>query len=693
MKTRAMVATVGLAACGAGAYACWPSVQQVWPVASNAVSSLTLPRDQAVMDADKAILDGAWGRMRNAVVAGGATPLYGGSAALGGLVVALVVVGTGLHQRGARRAVERDARTSLTRSAAKDRIDPEKRAERALVAAREAERITTLRREGWFTPNAGGWYLGIEKATGKALYVPRKIQAEHPLVNGGTGSGKSARMLLPWLFGEATLSASKRASLIVIDPKDGGELTGKSIAVMKKAGYRVWVYDPYAVGSVRFNAAAVYVDPEGVEAMVEAWVRSMGDFHSYFGPMTVALVAGVLLYLRDVERQTPGGDWRRVSMADVAAWNRAHDTVETAEMIVAHVEAQRDAGHDDPTISGLARQMKELIGSKQAASTVMGGVTLRLKCLNNPRVAASMAGNDINWEEFVRVPTVLYMAIDLGTARTISPVIVTGLTATKDALSQVAARHGGALPRPVRSITDEAVNIGKIAGLPTVVSTARSINYGLAFATQGPKDIKREYGTEGDRVMTSLLTHIVLAQSNDDDLEHYTSAQAGVTLDDLKERDYAYIRRAGLRPTYAKTRLWFTDKRLVALVKAAGSYSKADALRDQLAAQPTHDTTEKGWVKEGVRDGETITQSAEKAPMGSVQSAEVDAGVEGQERPATAPWWTGAPVGAGWAHRHTGDAPGTGWIDRSVRVGAHNDMQRSESTREGEHKRWAIYLD
>lgn len=673
MKERAMVAIVGLAAFGAGAYACAPTMRAVWPVAYNAAASLSLPSDQAVLDADRAIMEGAWGRVRGSVALGGARPLYGGGAALGGFMVASLAVGTGLRQRGARHAVEREARKSLTRSAAKDRIDPEKKAERALVAARETERITTLRREGWFTPNAGGWYLGIEKATGKALYLPRKIQAEHPLVNGGTGSGKSARMLLPWLFGEALLPAKKRASLIVIDPKDGGELTGKSIAVMKKAGYRVWVYDPYAVGSVRFNAAAVYAEPEGVEAMVEAWVRSMGDFHSYFGPMTVALVAGTLLYLRNVEREREGGDWHGVSMADVAAWNRTHDTVETAETIVAHVAAQGEKGISDPTIAGLARQMTELIGSKQAASNVMGGVTLRLKCLNNPRVAASMAGNDIDWEEFVRVPTVLYMAIDLGTARTISPVIVTGLTATKDALSQVAARHGGVLPRPVRSITDEAVNIGKIAGLPTVVSTARSINYGLAFATQGPKDIKREYGTEGDRVMTSLLTHIVLAQSNDDDLEHYTSAQAGVTLDDLKERDYAYIRRAGLRPTYVKTRLWFTDKKLLALVKAAGSYSKADALRDQLAAQPTHDTTEKGGVKEGVRDGGTITQPGEKAPMGSVQSAEVDADVEGQERSATAPWWTGAPAGAGWAHRHTGDAPGTGWIDRSARVGARHD--------------------
>jgi len=585
MKARMAVTLGGVALMAGGAIVCRPAAEHVYPSLTQAAHTLLMPTTMRAIDADRATLTVAYGALRGDTALEQAPLPEGAGAALLGLLIASSAIGGGIGKRRARREVEREARKSLVRSAAKDRIDPEKQEERALVARREAERQRILTKEGWYASNAGGWYLGIETVSGKPLYLPRKIQVEHSLVNGGTGSGKSARLLLPWILGESRLPTDKRASLIVIDPKDGGELTAKSIAVMRKAGYRVWVYDPYSVGSVRFNAASIYEDPEGVEAMVEAWVRSMGDFHSYFGPMTVALVAGVLLYLRDVEKATSGGDWRRVSMADVAAWNRTHETIETAEIIVAHVAAQRDACQSDPTIEGLARQMTELIGSKGAASNVMGGVTLRLKCLNNPRVAASMAGNDIDWEEFVRVPTILYMAIDLGTAKTISPVIVTGLTATKDALSQVAARHGGRLPRPVRSLTDEAVNIGKIDGLPTIVSTARSIDYGLGFATQGPKDIKREYGTQGDRVMTSLLTHIVLAQSNDDDLEHYTDAQAGVKLDDLKERDGAYIRRAGLRPTYVQTRLWFRDKRLVALVKAAGTYSKADALREQLAIQ------------------------------------------------------------------------------------------------------------
>jgi len=585
VKKRMVVTLGGVALMAGGVVVCRPAVEHVYPTLTRAAHTLTMPTTMGNIDADTTTLTATYKALQGGVALGQSPVLEGAGAALLGLLIASSAVGGGIGQRRARREVERDVRKSLVRSAAKDRIDPEKQEERALVARREAERQRILTEEEWYTPNVGGWYLGIEKVSGKALYLPRDIQAQHPLVNGGSGSGKTLRFLIGWVLGEALLPVALRASLILIDPKDGGEITRKTIAVMRRAGFRVWVYDPYAVGSVRFNAASIYEDPEGVESMVEAWVRSMGDFHSYFGPMTVALVAGVLLYLRDVEKATPGGDWRRVSMADVAAWNRTHETIETAEIIVAHVAAQRDAGVSDPTIAGLARQMTELIGSKGAASNVMGGVTLRLKCLNNPRVAASMAGNDIDWDEFVRVPTILYMAIDLGTARTISPVIVTGLTATKDALSQVAARHGGTLPRPVRSLTDEAVNIGKIDGLPTIVSTARSIDYGLGFATQGPKDIKREYGTQGDRVMTSLLTHIVLAQSNDDDLEHYTDAQAGVKLDDLKERDGAYIRRAGLRPTYVTTRLWFKDKRLVALVKAAGLYTKADALREQLAIQ------------------------------------------------------------------------------------------------------------
>jgi len=1004
MKARMGVTLGGVALMAGGALVCRPAVEHVYPMLVGAAHALTLSTTGPAISADTAALTRAYNALRGDTALGQAPVPEGAGAALLGLLVAASAIGGGIGQRRARREVERAARKSLVRSAAKERIDPEKQQERALVAAREAERLVTLRGEGWFTPNNGGWYLGTEKATGKPLYLPRAIQAEHPLVNGGTGSGKcvaldtlvwssglrefgevwgsdrihgpftvdhvsdwyddgtrdgyrietemglhidgtsehrmwirdesgyegwcklkdintnayvavgrgmadwgdndmpldeayllglviadgcfatttekngtirdhldvgkhpivleriapvmqrwreavrrnyhgdfvkmyplspvyancsisgiglhaylqesygltplhsydkvvptkvlqgtrqvvqsflrgyfdgdgycdgqievstaspvlaahvqqlliglgvyasirtkptsrrlahivcvrdtdafarevgfthygltkdtsfsrllerprntntdtvpgmaalmragrssltlskrdstnpwwsvkrfwkqgqrpkpsyktlrqlssylpagnvlreferiieenriwtrviaitpstqhridctvdgshsfignglinhnTARLLVPWLFGEAMLPAEKRASLIIVDPKDGGEICKRTIGVMRAAGYRCLVYDPYAVGSVRFNAAAVYEDPEGVETMVETWVRSLGDFHPHFGALTVALVTGVLLYLRDVEKETPNGDWRRVSMGDMATWNRTHSAVETAEIIVAHAARKRADGQGDPIIDGVARQMDDLIQSKQSQANVMGGVRLRMKCLNNPRVMASMAGNDIDWEEFVRVPTILYMAIDLGTARSIGPVIVTGLTATKDALSQVASRHNPTqptLPRPVRSITDEAVNIGKIAGLPAIVSTARSINYGLAFATQGPKDIKREYGEEGDRVMTSLLTHIVLAQSNDEDLEHYTDAQAGVTLDDLKERNGAYIKRAGLRPTYVQTRLWFRDKRLVALVKAAGPYSKADALREQLAQQ------------------------------------------------------------------------------------------------------------
>lgn len=508
--------------------------------------------------------------------------------------------------------------------------------EKAKAAKKEAEEqdadeqrvrdriaLDSLKRDGWLRDD--GWPLGRMLGTGTPLALPPADQATHVLLNGGTGSGKTSRMLLRWLFHEILhVPDKRRASLIVIDPKAGGELTDYTIGLARREGFAVAVYDPTAAGTLRYNVLALAAGDEAVKRVVDQWIAVMGTNHPHFGRQARLMLAGLLFYLREMAQggawrhiadeaerawfaARPGGgfrSWRDVSMADANDYLSDHDD----EGAVAHVAAAA-ARSENTALRSFAARLALFASDKRDRSAALRGAKDALACCDLDGVAASMRGHAWDWAAFVARPTILYVPVDMDAAAQLRPLIVAFLTTAASELNRLAGPGNKKLSRRVRILIDEFVNLGPIDGIERLASTLRFRDIGLALATQGPHDIDNVYGAAAaERLMGNLLTQIVLAKTTLGNLKGFVAAVWGLTIDKLMERDTALVQRAGDVPVRVKTRPWFANPFLRWRVnKVRRAVNKASVLRDQAAMDAREDAA-------SIAGGVSLVPTERRAP-------------------------------------------------------------------------------
>lgn len=503
--------------------------------------------------------------------------------------------------------------------------------DQAADAQRVRDRIALdgLKRGGWL--NDAGWPLGRMRGTKRMLYLPPADQATHVLVNGGTGSGKSSRLLLRWLFHEILQIAPKRrASLIVVDPKAGGELTDYTIGLARREGFAVAVYDPTAAGTLRYNPLALAASDEALKRVVDQWIAVMGTNHPHFGRQARLMLAGLLFYLREMAQAgawqaiadederawfaaRPGGgfrSWRDVSMADANDYLSDHDD----EGAMAHV-ATAAARSQNKALRSFAARLALFASDKRDRSAALRGAKDALACCDLPGVADSMRDHAWDWAVFVTRPTILYVPVDMDEAAQLRPLIVAFLTTAAAELHRLAGPGNKTLSRRVRILIDEFVNLGPIDGIERLASTLRFRDVGLALATQGPHDIDNVYGAAAaERLSGNLLTQIVLAKTTLANLKGFVAAAWGLTIDKLMERDTALVQRAGDVPVRVTTRPWFANPLLRWRVnRVRRVVNKATVLYDQAMAYPVA-TVEKATAQDTDEDGPDLVPTERLAP-------------------------------------------------------------------------------
>lgn len=493
-----------------------------------------------------------------------------------------------------------------------------------------------LRADGWLQ-REGGWPLGPDLVSSKTVYVPRARQAEHTLVVGGTGSGKSSRVLLPWLFAETENDPGARASLIVVDPKAGGELTDISAGYMAHAGYRVLVFDPLSHGTLRYNALSEAHGSRALRGLVTQWCAcaTVGSEPAFWRDLTISILTGAAAHLRS----EAGFDWKRVSMADVAAFLRDHDMDEVTELVVANAAAHPD----DAALKEVASAMANMQKTPALRSGAVTGLKLKIACLTDSGVIASMSAHDFTpdfWGEFVGTPTVLYVPIAMEDAASIRPLVVSFFSGAISALDTLAGTGNQKLPRPVRLLIDEFANLGRVAGMSRIISTARFRDIGIVVATQSPGDIRRVYGTEADAISNNLLTHVVLSRSTPEALKKYAVKDFRIGLRELMEKDTALVQRSGDTPVRVHTAGWFTSKKLARVIKTTRSLNKRAALAHQatfldesgvgqgapLLVFPTRPPVqeERGRILESLAAGDAGAPIEESEPIGDDERSDDD---------------------------------------------------------------------
>ncbi len=333
-----------------------------------------------------------------------------------------------------------------------------------------------LKEAGWLTSN--GWPVGT--AYKRLVTINHETQCAHVMVSGSPGTGKSKTQLVPWTFSEIKLPKRLRASMVLMDPKPDAELTNTTIAVMERAGWRVWVYDPFSVGSMRLNVLGLCADAEEVEALIDAWVIGViGVDHPTIGQPTKRVLTAVANHLR-----TEAGDnGARVSLADVARF----------------VKDDED-GDACLVLAGIKEKAKGI--------TAMDGARDATRVLLNPNVAASMDGNDWDTAAFLAVPTIVYVPIAMGKRKASRPFFTTIFPMMFNEFTR--ASNGLPLKRRVRILADEFANMSPVKAFDDFISAVRYLNIGVAVASQGVSDIKVMYAGDWPRIEASLTTRLHL---------------------------------------------------------------------------------------------------------------------------------------------------------------------------------------
>lgn len=386
-------------------------------------------------------------------------------------------------------------------------------APRSTAKGTEERGVGALKRGGWLS--ARGWPVGTvgRGLLRRTVTLNHELQCAHVMVSGSPGSGKSKTQLVPWIFSELTQPAARRASLVIMDPKPDAELTNATIAVMERAGWRVWVYDPFSVGSMRLNALGLCADTEEVEALIDAWVIGViGVDHPTIGGPAKRVLASVAVHLRTVAEER----WPAVSLADVARFIAADEDGDTC---------------------------LKLAGIKEKAKgiTAMDGARDATRVLLNPHVAASMEGQEWDTAAFIAVPTIVYVPIMMGKRTSTRPFYTTMFPLMFNAFTRVS--QGLPLRRRVRIIADEFAAMSPVKNFDDFISAVRYLDVGVAIASQGVNDIKVMYGGDWSRIEASLTTRLHLPRKGVAIIGQEAMTPIVVTTQVWMKRDRSLARR------------------------------------------------------------------------------------------------------------------------------------------------------
>ncbi|MFZ5818135.1 MAG: type IV secretory system conjugative DNA transfer family protein, partial [Bacillota bacterium] len=146
---------------------------------------------------------------------------------------------------------------------------------------------------------------------------------------------------------------------------------------------------------------------------------------------------------------------------------------------------------------------------------------------NIPEVAALTAASDIDLADLGRQRVALFLIIPDSKA-TYAPILALFWQQTFQVLYELADRHGGSLPVPVRCVMDEIANCGYIPDYAQKKSTMRSRRISTEEIWQSLGQLKNRY----PQTWTELLAnadHLLLLGANDLDTAQYFSQLSGNT--------------------------------------------------------------------------------------------------------------------------------------------------------------------
>ncbi len=344
---------------------------------------------------------------------------------------------------------------------------------------------------------------------GHALTLKEKQLEEHVLIVGPTGKGKTAGLIAPGI-----LSEHGSRSLVIIDPKQElVRLTAGAVA----QHLRVKLFAPtQPERSQQYNPLTFIKSMEDAEEFAACWVSNTGrSSDPFWDRNTELLITATVLHLRTTEPTAPFS-----RLADLLA----STSFEDMDKLLSHSPSE-DARRIAEAF------MKDLRLNEKTAGGVFTDVAGRFFRVQNPKIRAVTARNDLDFSAMVDEPTALYLSIPASSAERLQPLMACLLMQMFSAFVERAEREPeGKLPRGVTCYLDEFANAGRIPHMSQRITMLRSSRVALIMAIQNYAQLTSLYGEEQKQtILSNASTHIVLPGAGQDEAEFYSRRIGNMT--------------------------------------------------------------------------------------------------------------------------------------------------------------------
>lgn len=395
----------------------------------------------------------------------------------------------------------------------------------AAVARQRWRRPTTHGSAGWGAPTRkylqayepGGFFIGEHR--GRAVHLPREIAAQHGVIIGGSGTGKSRGFFLP------NAARARGTSLVCTDPK--GELWRNTSGFHEEA-VRFAPAEPER--SSCFNWIPLCRQARIAELCARAVVESGNTQRTEQAwlDLEAAFLAALFAHAAHLPEATPLTAYRLF-------------TRQSQEELI-------DELLDSP--SEVAQEQAQIFQQTQERmrGSIVPVVAARLQFLRDEAVTRFTSGS-LAAPDFSRLrerPIAVYWCLreqDIARLRPLTSVFFSLL------LDQIAQEEAGAVP--VTMLLDEFANIGVIPHFETTISVARGRGVSLWLGVQSLSQLVARYGKDNAQtILTNCSTKIALHG-----LDVETAKYLSETLGDgtVRSERHSRVRFFGLVPSASVT--------------------------------------------------------------------------------------------------------------------------------------------
>lgn len=342
-----------------------------------------------------------------------------------------------------------------------------------------------------------------------ALTLKEQQLEEHVLVVGPSGKGKTAGIIVPGI-----LSERGQRSLVIIDPKQ--ELVRLTAGAVNQH-LRVFLFAPtQPERSQCYNPLAFINSMEDAEDFAACWVSNTGrSSDPFWDRNTELLITACALHLRAAAPDAPFS-----VLADLLS-STSFEEMDALLAASPSLEARRIA----------ATFMKALKLNEKTAGGVFTDVAGRSFHMQNPKIRAVTASNEIDFSAMIDEPTALYLSIPSSAAERLQPLTACLLMQMFTAFVERAERAPtGRLPRGVTCYLDEFANVGRIPHMSQRITMLRSTRVALIMAIQNYAQLDALYGAQQKQtILSNASTHLVLPGSGQEEVEFYSKRVGNMT--------------------------------------------------------------------------------------------------------------------------------------------------------------------